>query len=152
AEKLADRFGPDASFEAEDKQNGDHQADEPGAAFWRIPQPRLRVVVSAIDRLEVTMHAAFGKSSSFGKASNALLTIFTNRVENQKTFGPQSHIVGPCPERWLKSCRNSAFQGTRSTIACPVLGGYPREARRSKPQADTIPRLEKILLPEHCAR
>src|SRR5712664_3401995 len=66
-----------------------------------------------------------GKSSSFGKASNALRTMFTNRVENQKTFGPQSHLVGPCFERWLKSCRNSAFQSTRSTTACPVLGGYP---------------------------
>src|SRR5438128_2450989 len=72
-----------------------------------------------------------GKSSSFGKASNALRTMFTHRVENQKTFGPQSHLVGPCSARWLKSCRNSAFQSTRSTTACPVLGGYPEIMTRA---------------------
>jgi hypothetical protein len=103
AEKLADRFGPNSSFETKDKEGGHNQADEPVAAFWRFPQPRLRVAVSAIDRLEVTMHAAFGKPSVTSQLSNALLTVFSNRVENEKTFGPQSHVVGPYSEGWLKS-------------------------------------------------
>jgi hypothetical protein len=60
-----------------------------------------------------------------GKTSDALCTVFTNRVENLNTFGPQSHIVGPYSEGWLNSWRNSAFQSTRSTTACPALGGYP---------------------------
>jgi hypothetical protein len=82
---------------------GHDQADEPGSAGLRFPQRRLRVAVSAVDRLEVTMHAAFGKSSLLRKASDALLTMFTNRVENENAFGPQSHSVGPYSEGWLKS-------------------------------------------------
>jgi len=103
AEKFADRFGSNPSFEAKDEEGGHNQADEPVAAFWRFPQPRLRVVVSAIDRLEVTMHIAFGNPSATSQLSKALRTVFSNRVENQQTFGPQSHIVGPCSEGWLKS-------------------------------------------------
>src|SRR5258708_6512691 len=59
--------------------------------------------LQAIDRLEVTMHTAFGNPSATSQLSKALLTVFSNRVENQQTFGPQSHIVGPCSEGWLKS-------------------------------------------------
>jgi hypothetical protein len=51
----------------------------------------------------VTMHAAFGKAGAFGKTSDAQLPMFTNEVEKQKTFSPQSHVVGPCAEEWLKS-------------------------------------------------
>ena len=43
-----------------------------------------------MNRLEVTMHTAFGKSGSLGKAPDALLAVFTNRVENANAFGPQS--------------------------------------------------------------
>ncbi len=60
-------------------------------------------MVSATDRLKVAVYAAFEKSSALSKTSNTLLTMFTNRVENEKTFGPQSHIVGLCSEEWLKS-------------------------------------------------
>jgi hypothetical protein len=95
AEKLADRFGPNAPFEAEHKEGGHDQAEEPVSAFWRFPQPRLRVVVSATNRLEVTMHAAFEKPAVTGKVSNALPAVCTNGVENPNAFSPQSHIVGP---------------------------------------------------------
>src|SRR5437773_9566176 len=81
--------------------------------------------ISTIDRLEVTMHAAFRKSGALRKAPDALLPMFTNRVENANTFGPQSHRVGPCSEGWLKSWRKSALQSTRSTTDCPALGGCP---------------------------
>ena len=37
-EKLAERFGPYTSFEAEYKQGGYDQADEPGAACLRFPK------------------------------------------------------------------------------------------------------------------
>ena len=97
------RRGAHPSFKAEDKEGGDDQAEKPVATFWRFPQPRLRVAVSTLNRLEMAMHAAFGKSGATSKLSNALLTVFLNRVENQKTFGPQSHVVGPCSEGWLKS-------------------------------------------------
>jgi hypothetical protein len=50
----------------------------------------------------MAMHAAFGKASSIRQASDALLTVFTNRVENDNALGPQSHGVGPCSEGWLK--------------------------------------------------
>ena len=71
------------------------------------------------------MHAAFGKSSLLRKAPDALLTVFTNRVENENAFGPQSHGVGPCSEGWLKSWRNSALQSMRSKTGSPALDGYP---------------------------
>ena len=80
------RVSPNPAFEAKDKERGHDQAEEPGAACLRFPQPRLRVAVSAIDGLEVTMHATFGKAGSFGKTPDALLAMFTNAVENPKTF------------------------------------------------------------------
>jgi hypothetical protein len=101
-EKLADRFRPNPSLEAETKEGGHDQAQEPSAAFFRFPQPRLGMTVSAFHRLEVTMHAAFRKTSALGKASNALLTVCPNRVDNLKTFGPKSH-VGRSSDGWLKS-------------------------------------------------
>src|SRR4030095_10047291 len=75
--------------------------------------------------LEVTMHAAFGKSGLLRKASDALLPVFTNRVENDQALGPQSHSGGPCSEGWLKSCLTSALQSTRSTTHCPALETWP---------------------------
>src|SRR5215468_5997764 len=123
AEKLAEGFGSHASFEAEHKERGHHQADEPGAACLRFPQRRLRVAISAIHGLEVAMHAAFGKAGAIRQAPDALLTVFTNRVENDNTLGPQSHGVGPCSEGWLTSRRKSALQSTRSTTTCPALRG-----------------------------
>src|SRR5262249_34941287 len=83
------------------------------------------VAVAALDRLEVTMHAAFGKSDALRKVPDALLPMFTNRVENANAFGPQSHGVGPCSEGWLKSWLKSALQSTRSTANCPALRRYP---------------------------
>ena len=90
----------------------------------RFPQRRLRVAVSAIHRLEMAMHAAFGKPGSIRQAPDALLAVFTNRVENDNALGPQSHGVGPCSEGWLKSWKKSALQSTRSTTTCPALGGW----------------------------
>jgi hypothetical protein len=112
AEKLADRFCPNPSLEAKDKEGRDHQTDEPTATFGCFPQPGLGVAVSAVHRLEMTMHTAFAKAGAFGKASNTLLAMFTNRVENPKTFSPQSHVVGPGSEGWLKSQHYSALQIT----------------------------------------
>jgi hypothetical protein len=43
AEKLAEGFGSHTSFEAEHKQRGHDQAEEPGAACLRVPQRRLWV-------------------------------------------------------------------------------------------------------------
>ena len=71
------------------------------------------------------MHAAFRKSGALRKSPDALLPMFTNRVENANTFGPQSHGVGPCSEGWLQSWRKSALQNTRSTTGCPALGMTP---------------------------
>src|SRR5215471_8686364 len=125
AEKLADGFSPHAAFEAKHKQSGHDQADEPISACLGFPQRRLRVAVAAVHRLEVTMHAAFGKSGLLRKASDALLPVFTNRVENDQALGPQSHSGGPCSEGWLKSCLKSALQSTRSTTHCPALETWP---------------------------
>src|SRR5262245_47979373 len=71
------------------------------------------------------MHAAFGKAGSIRQAPDALLTVFTHRVENDNTLGPQSHGVGPCSEGRLTSRRKSALQSTRSTAICPALRGCP---------------------------
>jgi hypothetical protein len=101
-EKLADGFRPNSSLEAKDKEGGHDQAQEPSATCFRVPPPRLGVAVPAVHRLEVTMHAAFRKSGSLGKASNALLAVCPNRVANPKTFGPKSH-VGRSSDGWLKS-------------------------------------------------
>src|SRR5687767_2083054 len=125
AEKLADRLGSHASFEAKHKQGGHDQADKPGAACLRFPQRRLRVAISAVDRLEMAMHAAFGKADSIRQAPDALFAVLTNRVENDNALGPQSHGVSPCSEGWLKSWRKSALQSTRSTATCPALRGCP---------------------------
>src|SRR5438046_10668733 len=93
-EKLAQRFGPHAAFEAKHKEGGDDQADEPSSAYRRFPQRRFRVAISALARLEVTMHAAFGQASVCRKTPDALLPVFTNRVEKEHAFGPQSHGFG----------------------------------------------------------
>src|SRR5688572_10301765 len=103
AEKLADGVGSNPALEAKYKESGHDQTEEPGAAFLRFPQPLFRVAVAAIDGLEVTMHAAFGQAHLVGKTSDAQLPGFTNNVENAKTVGPQSHVVGPYAEEWLKS-------------------------------------------------
>src|SRR5215472_10573712 len=120
AGKFAECLGSHPSFEAKHKQRGHDQADQPVSAYLCFPQRRLRVAVAALDRLEVTMHAAFGKSDAFRKVPDALLPVFTNRVENANAFGPQSHGVGPYSEGWLKSWRKSVLQSTRSTADCPA--------------------------------
>src|SRR6266702_3729921 len=125
AEKLADGFSPHAAFEAKHKQSGHDQADEPVSACLGFPQRRLRIAVAAVHRLEVTMHTAFGKSGVLRKASDALLPVFTNRVENDQALGPQSHSGGPCSEGWLTWCLKSALQSTRSTTHCPALETWP---------------------------
>src|SRR2546426_1337221 len=125
AEKLADGFSPHAAFEAKHKQSGHDQADEPVSACRGFPQRRLRIAVAAVHRLEVTMHTAFGKSGVLRKASDALLPVFTNRVENDQALGPQSHSGGPCSEGWLTWCLKSALQRTRSTTHCPALETWP---------------------------
>src|SRR6266699_100675 len=127
AEKLADGFSPHAAFEAKHKQSGHDQADEPVSACLGFPQRRLRIAVAAVHRLEVTMHTAFGKSGVLRKASDALLPVFTNRVENDQALGPQSHSGGPCSEGWLTWCLKSALQSTRSTTHCPALETWPIE-------------------------
>ena len=75
------------------------------------------------------MHAAFGKAGSLRKAPDALLAVFTKRVDNDNAFAPQSHGVGPCSEGWLKSWLKSVLQSTRSTTSCPALGGCPAGGR-----------------------
>jgi hypothetical protein len=97
-EKLADRLGSHTSFEAEHKQRGHDQTDQPGATGWRCPKRRLRVAVSAIHGLEMAMHATFGKAGAIRQAPDALFAVFTHRVENDNALGPQSHGVGPCSE------------------------------------------------------
>src|SRR5215471_11477098 len=124
AEKLAEGFGSHASFEAEHKERGHKQADEPGAAGLRFPQRRLRGAVPAIHGLEVAMDAAFGKPGAIRQAPDALLAVCTNRVENDNTLGPQSHGVGPCSEGGLQ-LEKSALQSTRSTAGGPALRGCP---------------------------
>src|SRR5262245_26592294 len=64
AEKLAERFGPNASFEAKHEQSGHDQSEKPVAAYLCFPQRRLGVAGAASNRLEVPMHTAFGKSGS----------------------------------------------------------------------------------------
>src|SRR5262249_20572667 len=91
----------------------------------RFPQRRLRGAISAIHGLEVAMHAAFGKAGAIRQAPDALFAVFTHRIDNDNTLGPQSHGVGPCSEGWLKSWLKSALQSTRSTAICPALRGCP---------------------------
>src|SRR5262252_7563901 len=90
-----------------------------------LPKRRLRGAVSAIDRLKVSMHATLGKPGAIRQAPDALLTVVTNRVDNDNAFGPPSHGVGPCSEGWLTSRRKLALQSTRSTATCPALRGTP---------------------------
>jgi hypothetical protein len=96
-------------------------------------------------RLTVLLHGnsaitpAFRKAGALRKSPDALLSVFTNRVENENTFGPQSHGVGPCSEGWLKSWRKSVLQSTRSTTGCPALGEYPAMGIR-----DVCPRCQSL--------
>src|SRR5688572_24808813 len=128
AEKLTDRLGSHPAFEAEHKQRGHDQADEPGTPCFRFPKPRLRVAISAIPGLEVAMHAAFGKPGSLRQAPDALLAVFTNRVENDNALSPQSHRVGPSCEERRNSCLNSLSQSTGPMPDCPALNGSPKFA------------------------
>src|SRR6266487_3005671 len=130
-----------AAFEAKHKQSGHDQADEPVSACLGFPQRRLRIAVAAVHRLEVTMHTAFGKSGVLRKASDALLPVFTNRVENDQALGPQSHSGGPCSEGWLIWCLKSALQSTRSTTHCPALETWPTRAMWPWPSRQSLPRL-----------
>jgi len=91
-EKLADRFGPNAAREAEGRERRHHETEEPTAAFLRFPPPGLRVGISALHRLFETMHPALGEPGLMGNMSDALRGVITKRVENEKTFGPQSPV------------------------------------------------------------
>src|SRR5215831_9460462 len=112
AEKFAECLGSHPSFEDKHKQRGHDQADQPVSAGLCFPQRRLRVAVAALDRLEVTMHTAFGKSGTLRKAPDALLPVCTNCIADENAFGPQSHSVGLSSERCLNSWPNSASEGT----------------------------------------
>src|SRR6516162_5335672 len=136
AEKLAEGFGSHASFEAAHKQGSHDQTDEPGAAGWRFPQRRLRVAISAVDGLKMAMHTAFGKPGAIRQAPDTLFAVFTNRVENNNAFAPQSHGVGPCSEGWLTSRRKLALQSMRSTATCPALRETPQ--RRTPCNIDSL--------------
>src|SRR4029434_8394967 len=125
AEKLAEGFGSHTSFEAEHKQRGHHQADEPGAACLRVPKRRLGGAISTANGLKMAMHTAFGKPGAIRQVPDALFAVLTNRVDHDNALGPQSHGVGPCSEGWLNSWKKSALQSTRSTTRCPALGGCP---------------------------
>src|SRR5499427_9732374 len=135
AEKLAEGLRSHPAFEAEHQQRGSHQADQPGAACLGFPQRRLRVTVAALNRLEVSMYAAFGKPGVIRQAPDALLAVCTNRVANDNTLGPQSHGVGPCSEGWLP-LEKSALQSTRSTAGCPALRGCPRSVIHRSDRCD----------------
>src|SRR5262249_59915137 len=82
------------------------------------------------------MHAAFGKAGVLRKAADALLPVFTQRVENDQALGPQSHSGGPCSAGWLKSCLKSALQGTRSTTHCPALETWPAKETELRKKAE----------------
>ena len=123
AEKFAQCLRSYPSFKAKHKQGGHDQTDQPGTAGWRFPKRRLRVAISAIHCLKVSMYAAFGKPGSIRQVPDALFAVCTNRVDNDNTLGPQSHGVGPCSEGLLKSWRKLVPQSTRSTADCPALRG-----------------------------
>src|SRR5712691_1951213 len=65
-EKLADRFGPNASLETEGIERCHDEADEPTAACCRFPPPGLRVLISAFHRLFEAMHTALGEPGPMG--------------------------------------------------------------------------------------
>src|SRR5205085_6882780 len=96
--KLAECLGSHTPFEAKHKQGRHHQADQPGATCLCFPQRGLRGAISARHGLLEAMHAAFGKASAIRQAPDALLAVFTKRVENDNALSPQSHGVGPCSE------------------------------------------------------
>ena len=91
-EKLADRFGPNATREAEGRACRHHQADAPTAALCRFPPPGLRVGISTCPRLLETRHTACGKPRLVGNPSHTLLPVVTKTSENLKTVGPYSHV------------------------------------------------------------
>src|SRR5256712_1610824 len=120
-EKLTDRFGSNAAREAEGIERRHYQADEPTAAGFRFPPPGLRVGISMSHRLFEPMYTALGEPGPISNLSDALLGVVTKRVENQKTFGPKSH-VGLSSEGRLNSWSNSVPQSTGPTPNCPALG------------------------------
>src|SRR6266404_9271786 len=123
-EKLADRFGPNASLETEGIERCHDEADEPTAACFRFPPPGLRVLISAFHRLFEAMHTALGEPGPMGNLSDALLCVVTKSVENPKTFGPKAH-VGLSSAGRLNSWSNSAPQRTGPTPNCPALDDFP---------------------------
>src|SRR6266487_2248823 len=123
-EKLADRFGANASLEAEGIERRHDEADEPTAACCRFPPPGLWVLISAFHRLFEAMYTALGEPSPMGNLSDALLRVVTKRVENPKTFGPKSP-VGLSSDGRLNSWSNPAPQRTGPTPNCPALDDFP---------------------------
>src|SRR5918995_3383819 len=117
AENLMHRFRPDPTFEAKYKQCRHDQANQPGTPCFGFPKPRLRVTVSALDGLEVTVHTAFRKAGLVGKVPDALFAVITNQVENDNALGPQSHIGRSSEEKW-NSCSNSLSQSTEPMPDC----------------------------------
>ena len=106
SEKLAHRFRPNPALEAKEIEHRDDQADEPTAACFGFPKPRLRVAITARYRLPQTMHAALGESSLNRDLSKACLGVVTKGVENQTAFRPKSH-VGRSSAGYLNSWWNS---------------------------------------------
>jgi hypothetical protein len=102
AEKRAEAVGSHAALETKNLESGHHQAKEPTVTFLGFPKPRLVMTVPTIPRLLKPMPTAFRQPSLMGKMSNALLAIFTHRVENLTIFRPKSH-GGQSSARWLKS-------------------------------------------------
>src|SRR5262245_54267397 len=80
--KLAECLGSHTTVEAKHKQGGHDQAEQPGTAGFRFPQRRLWGAIAAVNRLAMTMHAAFGKPRARRQVPHALRAVFTNRVEN----------------------------------------------------------------------
>src|SRR5215471_5144411 len=93
AEKFAECLGSHPSFEAKHQPRGHDQADQPVAAGLCFPQRHLRVAVAALNRLEVTIHTACGKSGTLRKAPDALLPVWTNCIADEHAFGLPSHGV-----------------------------------------------------------
>ena len=92
SEKLAHRFRPNPALEATEIEHRDDQADEPTAACFGFPKPRLGVAIAARYRLPQTMHAALRESGLNCDLSNACLGVVTKGVENQTAFRPKSHV------------------------------------------------------------
>src|SRR5688572_16013924 len=83
-----------AALEAKRIERGHHEACQPLPAFFRLPQPGLRMAVAALHRVLKAMDTALGQPGLMGKMANALGSVGTKTVENPKTFRPKSH-VGP---------------------------------------------------------